>query len=127
MNLYTDYLISSRTYTTLTGMTSFLSIKHDKITQHLLKVFFKIKFLWLYSPLYIKNLKQNKAVVVLSFDDSLKEKQYIQSNKSVWWHNGSMFKRAPEEFNFLTNYKKTTETNRFAVKHKIYLAASKEV
>ena len=127
MNLYTDYLINSRTYTTLTGMTSFLSIKQDKITQHLLKVFFKVKFQWSCSKLYIKKLKQNKEVVVLSFDDSLKEKQYILSNKFVCWRNEPVFMRALEKFNFLTNYKKTTGKNRFAVKHRIYQAAFKAV
>ena len=37
VDLYTDYLITSSSYTTATGMASLLSIKHDKITQDLSK------------------------------------------------------------------------------------------
>ena len=37
VDLYTDYLITSSSYTTATGMASLLSIKHDKITQELSK------------------------------------------------------------------------------------------
>jgi hypothetical protein len=35
VDLYTDYLIISSSYTTATGMGSLLSIKHDKITSAL--------------------------------------------------------------------------------------------
>ena len=43
--LYTDYLISSSTYTTATGMASLLSIKHDKITRALSTGVYDSKFL----------------------------------------------------------------------------------
>lgn len=36
-DLYSDYLISSSSYTTSTGMANLLSIKHNKITRELSK------------------------------------------------------------------------------------------
>lgn len=45
-DLYSDYLISSSSYTTSTGMASLLSIKHDKITRELSKGNYDSKFLW---------------------------------------------------------------------------------
>jgi len=69
-DLYTDYLISSSSYTTATGMASLLSIKHDKITRELSKGNFDSKFLWQKVKTYIQELTQSKDTIVLSFDDS---------------------------------------------------------
>lgn len=43
-DLYSDYLICSTSYVTTTGMSSFLNIKHDKITQELSKRDYDSKF-----------------------------------------------------------------------------------
>ena len=72
-DLYTDYLISSTSYTTATGMASLLSIKHDKITQELSKGIYDSKFLWKKVKPYIEELTQSKESIVLSFDDSIQE------------------------------------------------------
>lgn len=45
-DLYSDYLICSTSYTTATGMSSLLNIKHDKVTQELSKRDYDSKFLW---------------------------------------------------------------------------------
>jgi len=102
VDLYTDYLICSSSYTTATGMASMLSIKHDKITQHLSKDLFDSKFLWSYSKPYIQELTQSKEMVVLSFDDSIEEKQYTDSSELVCWHYDHVFKRSVKGVNFLT-------------------------
>ena len=102
VDLYTDYLICSSSYTTATGMASLLSIKHDKITQHLSKNLFDSKFLWSYSKPYIQELTQSKEMVVLSFDDSIEEKQYTDSSELVCWHYDHVFKRSVKGANFLT-------------------------
>ena len=102
VDLYTDYLICSNSYTTATGMASLLSIKHDKITQHLSKGLFDSKFLWRYSKPYIQELTQSKEIVVLSFDDSIEEKQYTDSSELVCWHYDHVFKRSIKGVNFLT-------------------------
>lgn len=102
VDLYTDYLICSSSYTTATGMASLLSIKHDKITRHLSKGLFDSKFLWSYSKPYIEELTQSKEMVVLSFDDSIEEKQYTDSSELVCWHYDHVFKRSVKGVNFLT-------------------------
>lgn len=79
-----------------------LSIKHDKITQHLSKDLFDSKFLWSYSKPYIQELTQSKEMVVLSFDDSIEEKQYTDSSELVCWHYDHVFKRSVKGVNFLT-------------------------
>ena len=65
-DLYTDYLISSTSYTTATGMASLLSIKHDKITQELSKGIYDSKFLWKKVKPYIEELTQSKESIVLT-------------------------------------------------------------
>ncbi len=102
VDLYTDYLICSSSYTTATGMASLLSIKHDKITQELSKGEFDSKFLWNYSKPYIKELTQSKEMVVLSFDDSIEEKRYTDESDLVCWHYDHVFKRSVKGVNFLT-------------------------
>ena len=101
-DLYPDYLICSGSYTTATGMASLLSIRHDKITQHLSKGLFDSKFLWQYSKPYIKELTQSKQSIVLSFDDSIEEKQYTDESDLVCWHYDHVFKRSVKGVNFLT-------------------------
>ena len=59
-DLYTDYLISSSSYTTATGMASLLSIKHDKITRALSTGVYDSKFLWKKAKPYIEELTQSK-------------------------------------------------------------------
>ena len=76
VDLYTDYLITSSSYTTATGMASLLSIKHDKITRELSKGVYDSKFLWKTAKPYIQELTQSKETIVLSFDDSIEEKRY---------------------------------------------------
>jgi hypothetical protein len=43
-DLYSDYLRCSTSYTTVTGMSSLLNIKHDRITQELTKRNYDSKF-----------------------------------------------------------------------------------
>lgn len=72
-DLYSDYLISSSSYTTSTGMANLLSIKHDKITKELSKGDYNSKFLWQQSKIYIQKMTQSKDIITLSFDDSIEE------------------------------------------------------
>ena len=101
-DLYTDYLISSSSYTTATGMASLLSIKHDKITQELSKGNYNSKFLWKKVKAYIQELTQSKDTIVLSFDDSIQEKQYTDESALNCWHYDHVFGRSVKGVNFLT-------------------------
>lgn len=101
-DLYTDYLISSTSYTTATGMASLLSIKHDKITRALSTGAYDSKFLWQYAKPYIKELTQSKEQVILSFDDSIEEKCYTDESELNCWHYDHVFNRSVKGVNFLT-------------------------
>jgi len=102
VDLYTDYLISSSSYTTATGMGSLLSIKHDKITRELAQGAYDSKFLWKYAKPYVQELTQSKDMVILSFDDSIEEKQYTDESELNCWHYDHVFKRSVKGVNFLT-------------------------
>jgi len=102
VDLYTDYLISSSSYTTATGMGSLLSIKHDKITRELAQGAYDSKFLWKYAKPYVQELTQSKDMVILSFDDSIEEKQYTDGSELNCRHYDHVFKRSVKGVNFLT-------------------------
>lgn len=101
-DLYSDYLICSTSYTTATGMSSLLNIKHDKVTQELTKKDFDSKFLWLRVKPYIQELTQSKDTITLSFDDSIEEKQYTNDSELNCWHYDHCFNRSIKGVNFLS-------------------------
>jgi hypothetical protein len=79
-DLYSDYLISSSSYTISTGMASFLCIKHDKITIALSQGTYDSVFLLKQSKVYVRELTQSKELITLSFDDSIEEKRYTDNS-----------------------------------------------
>ena len=101
-DLYSDYLICSTSYTTATGLSSLLNIKHDKITQELSKRDYDSKFLWQRVKPYIQELTQSKAIVTLSFDDSIEEKLYTGDSELNCWHYDHCFGRSVKGVNFLS-------------------------
>lgn len=102
VDLYTDYLISSSSYTTATGMSHLLCIKHDKITRALSKGVYDSKFLWKIAKPYVQELTQSKETIVLSFDDSIQEKRYTDESALNTWHYDHVFGRSVKGVNFLT-------------------------
>jgi hypothetical protein len=99
--------MGSSSYSAATGMVSLLSIKHDKITQQLSKCLVDSEFLWSYSIPCVKELTESKEMVVLSFDDSIEEKQYTDSIELVCWHYNPVFRRWVKKGNFLTGLVET--------------------
>jgi hypothetical protein len=102
VDLYTDYLITSSSYTTATGMSHLLSIKHDKITRALSTGVYDSKFLWKKAKPYVEELTQSKETIILSFDDSIQEKQYTDESELNTWHFDHVFGRSIKGVNFLT-------------------------
>jgi hypothetical protein len=101
-DLYSDYLICSTSYTTATGMSSFLNIKHDKVTQELSRRDYDSKFLWQRVKPYLQELTQSKDTITLSFDDSIEEKLYTDDSVLHCWHYDHSFGRSVKGVNFLT-------------------------
>lgn len=102
VDLYTDYLICSTSYTTATGMSSLLNIKHDKITQALSKRDYDSKFLWQRVKPYVQELSQSKETITLSFDDSIEEKLYTDESELNCWHYDHSLGRSVKGVNFLS-------------------------
>lgn len=101
-DLYSDYLICSTSYTTATGMSSMLNIKHDKVTQELSRRDYDSKFLWQRVKPYVQELTQSKDTITLSFDDSIEEKLYTDDSPLHCWHYDHSFGRSVKGVNFLT-------------------------
>ena len=101
-DLYTDYLISSTTLTTATGMSSLLAISHDKITRSLSKGNYDSKYLWQHVKPIVHELTTSKEEIILSFDDSIEEKMYTDESPLICWHYDHVFKRNVKGVNFLT-------------------------
>ena len=104
VDLYTDYLISSITYATATGMASLLNINHDKITRELSKGIYDSKFLWRYTKPYIREVSRSGELITLSFDDSIEEKRYSDESELICWHYDHTVNRSVKGVNFLTAF-----------------------
>jgi hypothetical protein len=101
-DLYTDYLISSTSYATATGMSGLLSISHDKITRELSNGDYDSKYLWKKVKPYVQELTRSGDPIVLSFDDSIQEKPYTDESELICWHWDHVFNRSVKGVNFLT-------------------------
>jgi hypothetical protein len=101
-DLYTDYLISSTSYATATGMAGLLSISHDKITRQLSCGDYGSRYLWKKVKPYVQELTRSGEPVVLSFDDSIEEKPYTDESELICWHWDHVFNRSVKGVNFLT-------------------------
>jgi DDE superfamily endonuclease len=108
-DLYTDYLISSFSYTTATGLASLLSVKHDKITRCLSKGVYDSKFLWKTVKLYIREILQSNETVFLSFDDSIEAKPYSDESELICWHFDHSINRSVKGVNFLSALVQTAD------------------
>lgn len=101
-DLYSDYLICSSSYTTATGMSLLLNIKHDKVTNELSKRDYDRKFLWQREKPYTQELTQSKDTITLSFDDSIEEKRYTDDSELNCWHYDYCFGKSVKGANVLT-------------------------
>lgn len=102
VDLYTDYLISSSSYTTATGMGNLLGISHDKITQELHKGNFDSKFLWNTVKVYVHEMYSSTSLVTLSFDDTIQEKSYTDDSELNTWHYDHSKGRSVKGVNMLS-------------------------
>lgn len=102
IDLYTDYLISSTSYVTATGMGELLSISHDKITRELSNGNYDSKRLWQKVKPYIQELSRSDVPIILSFDDSIEAKPYTDESELMSWHWDHVLQQSVKGVNFLT-------------------------
>jgi hypothetical protein len=102
LDLYTDYLISSFSLTTATGLSTLLggAISHDKITRFLSAADFTSADLWqLVKPL-VRPIQSEEAVLII--DDSIEEKLYTDESELICWHWDHSLGRNVKGVNFLS-------------------------
>ena len=86
LELYTDYLLSSFSYTTATGM-SIISegeISHDKVTRFLRTEELTSSKLWNLVKKTVKRVESKDGVIEI--DDTIEEKPHTDENDIVCWH-----------------------------------------
>lgn len=101
-DLYSDYLICSTSLATATGMSTLLSVSHDKITRSLTKGVYDSAYMWKQVKPMIKELTNSQEQIVLCFDDSIEEKMYTDESSLICWHYDHVFNRNVKGVNFLT-------------------------
>jgi len=94
LELYSDYLIASFSYTTATGLSNALNgqISHDKITRFLSKEDLDSKQLWKLTKSVIRKHESDDGVVI--FDDTIEEKPHTQESELVCYHYDHCKKRS---------------------------------
>ena len=104
LDFYTDYLISSTSQASATGLSNLLDneISHDKITRFLNKSEFNNKSLWLSVKSIIREHETENACLI--FDDCIIDKQYTDENPLICWHWDHAKQRNIKGINFLTAF-----------------------
>lgn len=86
LDLYTDYLITSTSQTTATGLSEILDndLSHDQITRFLNKNTFTSKDLWEEVKPMVRSIGKEDGV--LSIDDTILEKPYMDESELICYH-----------------------------------------
>ena len=86
LETYTDYLMSSFSYTTATGLSMMVQgeISHDKITRFLSSENFTSTDLWKMIKPTVKEIESTEGVLIV--DDTIEEKPSTDENEIVSWH-----------------------------------------
>jgi len=86
LELYTDYLMSSFSYTTATGLSvmSEGKISHDKVTRFLSSEDFSPSSLWTLIKPTIREIEREEGVIII--DDTIEEKPSTDENEIICWH-----------------------------------------
>jgi IS4 transposase len=101
LDLYADYLISSFSFTTATGMSTALNgvISHDAVTRFLSGREYTNKDFWKLVKPVIREIETPDGVLIL--DDTIEEKLYTDENDIIAWHYDHVFNRNVKGVNIL--------------------------
>ncbi|RKZ50831.1 MAG: IS701 family transposase [Candidatus Parabeggiatoa sp. nov. 3] len=101
LDIYTDYLISSFSETTATGLSRLLDgeVSHDKVTRFLSTYNFSSSYLWSLVKRTVREIEMDDGVLI--FDDTIEEKLYTDENEIVNWHFDPSYGRTIKGINIL--------------------------
>lgn len=100
-DLYTDYLITSFSYTTATGLSGLVdgAVSHDQITRFLSQHDFTSKELWTAIKKTAREIESDEGVLI--FDDTIQAKPHSQENDLICWHFDHTVGRSVKGINLL--------------------------
>ena len=86
LDLYSDYLISSFSHTTATGLSKMLNetVSHDQVTRFLSRNEFSPKDLWKEVKPTLRRVETDDGVIAI--DDCIAEKEHTDENELICWH-----------------------------------------
>jgi IS4 transposase len=102
LDLYSDYLVSSFSLTTATGLSAALDgeVSHDKITRFLSEEDLTSKDLWKLVKPVVRKIESEEGVLI--FDDTTEEKPYTDENDIIAWHFDHVTGRSVKGINMLS-------------------------
>lgn len=86
LELYSDYLLSTFSATTATGLSAMVGgdISHDRVTRFLAKREYTSKDLWGQVKPVVRQIEKDDGVLI--FDDTIQEKAWTDENEVMCWH-----------------------------------------
>lgn len=86
LELYSDYLLSSFTHTTATGLSAMTAgeVSHDRITRFLASEEMDSRALWRMVKPLARQVEDDDGVLLV--DDTIEEKPYTDESELVCWH-----------------------------------------
>ncbi|UJF17067.1 transposase [Vibrio sp. SS-MA-C1-2] len=99
--LYIDYLVTSFSYTTATGLSNLLDgdISHDQVTRFLSHKQFSSADLWQNVKKDVRDIEADDGVLI--FDDTVQAKPYSSENDLINWHFDHTVGRSVKGINLL--------------------------
>jgi len=101
LDIYTDYLLSSFSLVTATGLSEALDkqYSHDQISRFLAKKRFSQKDFWLSVKSLVREVESNDGILIV--DDTIEEKPHSTENELICWHWDHCQQRTVKGINIL--------------------------
>lgn len=111
LDLYTDYLLTTPTQATCTGLSKVLhgQISHDRFTRLLSGGSIDSQQVWKQSKPLVQEMCQSSDCVVVGVDDTIQEKPHSRENELVCWHYDHTKGQTVRGVNFLSAVLTTDE------------------
>jgi hypothetical protein len=102
LDLYSDYLLSSLSATTATGLSDLMrnEISHDQVSRMLNSRRLEPKDWWQMVKPQVRSMQREDGIMII--DDSIVEKPYTDENEIVCWHYDHAKGKTVKGINFIT-------------------------
>lgn len=103
LDLYSDYLLSSLSTTTATGLSELMrnEISHDQVSRMLNSRRLEPKDWWQMIKPQVRSMQREDGVMII--DDSIVEKPHTDENEIICWHYDHAKGRTVKGINFITS------------------------